>query len=219
MDREAPNSTLKKLANFLASTLVTGVVIAIPVYLAGLLLFKAAKSLSALVRPIAKLVPDWLPVEGLISWLLVLFVCFLVGLTFRIPAGRAAWGRLQTSLFHKIPGYDLIRSLAQRLAGESQDQAWKPALAEIEEALVPAFIIEEHEDGCFTVFVPSVPTPLAGAVYILTPDRVHPLNVPFTHVLKAVSRWGSGTKDLAAAMQGKKPPSSEAIRDDVRKVG
>jgi hypothetical protein len=29
-------------------------------------------------------------------------------------------------------------------------------------------------DGRFTVFVPSASTPLAGAVYILTGDRVHP---------------------------------------------
>ena len=78
-------------------------------------------------------------------------------------------------------------------------------VAEIEEALVPAFIIEELEDGRFTVFVPSVPTPLAGAVYILTSDRVHPLNVPFTQAIKAVSRWGEGAKDLAAAMETPPP--------------
>lgn len=47
-------------------------------------------------------------------------------------------------------------ALAQRLAGESSEATLKPALAEIEDALVPAFIIEEL-DGCLTVFVPSVP--------------------------------------------------------------
>jgi uncharacterized membrane protein len=219
MDRKAPNRTVTKLSKFIVSTLVTGILIAIPVYLAGLLLLKATKSVSALVAPIAKLLPQWLPAERLLALLLVLVACFLVGLTVRIPAGRAAWERVQNSLFHKIPGYDLLRSLAQRLAGESQDQAWKPALAEIEEALVPAFIIEELEDGRFTVFVPSVPTLLSGAIYILTPDRVHPLDVPFTHIFKAVSRWGSGSKDLAAAMQRKEPLSSETTRDDARKAG
>jgi uncharacterized membrane protein len=69
-------------------------------------------------------------------------------------------------------------------------------LAEIEEALVPAFIIEEFEDGRYTGFVPSIPTPFAGAVYVLDRKRVHPLDVPFTEALKAVSRWGSGAKDL-----------------------
>jgi len=73
--------------------------------------------------------------------------------------------------------------------------------AEIEEALVPAFIIEELEAGLFTVFVPSVPTALSGAVYILSQDRVHRVNVSVAHVIKAVSRWGSGSKDLVAAME------------------
>jgi uncharacterized membrane protein len=75
-------------------------------------------------------------------------------------------------------------------------------LVEIEEALVPAFIIEELDDGRYTIFVPSIPTPLAGAVYILDRKRVHPLDVPFTDALKTVSRWGSGAKDLVAAMEG-----------------
>jgi uncharacterized membrane protein len=52
------------------------------------------------------------------------------------------------------------------------------------------------------VFVPSIPTPFAGAVYILEHQRVHVLDVPFTQAVKAVSRWGSGSKELVAAMEG-----------------
>ena len=55
------------------------------------------------------------------------------------------------------------------MAGQGQENVWKPAFVEIEDALVPSFIIEEHDDGRFTVFVPSVPTPFAGAVYVLAP--------------------------------------------------
>ena len=109
---------------------------------------------------------------------------------------------MEKSFFDRMPGYALIRSLTQRLAGEDREAAWKPALAEVEVALVPAFIIEELGDGRFTVFVPSIPTPLAGAVYILSAERVHPLNVPFTQAIKTISRWGSGSKDLVAALEG-----------------
>jgi hypothetical protein len=80
------------------------------------------------------------------------------------------------------------------MAGESQEHAWQPALAEIEEGLVPAFIIEELEDGRFTIFVPSVPTPFAGAVYVLSRERVHPLDIPFTQAIQAVSRWDQAQK-------------------------
>jgi uncharacterized membrane protein len=147
------------------------------------------------------LLPEWFPAEKTFFLLLVLIVCFLIGVAVRTPIGRAIRERIEKSLFERIAGYPLFKSLTQRLAGESQTNTWKPALAEIEDALVPAFIIEELEDGRFTVFVPSVPTPFAGAVYVLSRERVHPVNVPFTQAIQAVSRWGSGSKDLVAAMR------------------
>jgi uncharacterized membrane protein len=87
------------------------------------------------------------------------------------------------------------------LAGDANENVWKPALVEIEDALVPAFIIEAHDDGRFTVFVPSVPTPFAGAVYILDATRVHPIDVPFAQAIQSISKWGSGSRDLVAAMK------------------
>jgi uncharacterized membrane protein len=185
------------------TTLVAGFLVIAPIYLAALLLLKALKSLIGLVQPIAKLLPAWLPAEQLLALVLILILCFLTGAGIRTRIGRAIWEQIEKSLFQRIPGYALFRSLAQRMAGESEETAWKPALAEIEGALVPSFIIEELDDGRLTVFVPSVPTPFAGAIYILSPDRVHPLNVPFTQAVKAISRWGSGCKDLVAAMEQK----------------
>jgi uncharacterized membrane protein len=191
---------MKFVREFLVSALVGGLLIVLPIYLAVLVLLKGMKSVAALVRPFTVLVPDWLPAENLLSLILVLFVCFLIGLAVRTRMGAKLRERIERSLFDRLPGYALFRSLTQRLAGEGREGAWKPALVEIEEALVPAFIIEELEDGRFTVFVPSVPTPFAGAVYILTPERVHALDVPFTQAIKPISRWGSGAKDLVAAM-------------------
>jgi len=192
---------MKRFGEFVGSAFVGGLLIVVPIYLAVLVLLKAMQSLGAFVKPFAMLLPEWLPAENLLSLLLVLMVCFLIGVAARMPAGRVIRERIEKSLFERIPGYALFRSLTQRMAGKDEENVWKPALAEIEEALVPAFIIEELEDGRFTVFVPSVPTPFAGAVYILTPERVHPLDVPFTQALKSVSRWGSGSKELVAAMK------------------
>ena len=186
---------------FVTSTLVGGLLIVVPVYLAVLLLLKGMKSVAGLVRPIAALLPDWIPAEGFFSLLLVLTICFLVGVAVRTRSGRAVRERMEVAFFERLPGYGLLRSLTQRLSGDSDESAWMPALVEIEEALVPAFIIETLDDGRFTVFVPSVPTPLAGAVYILRPERVHILDVPFTQAIRSISRWGSGSRDLVAAIR------------------
>jgi uncharacterized membrane protein len=186
---------------FVGRAMLRGFLIIIPIYLSILLLLKGMKSLTGLVRPLALLLPEWFPGEMALSLLLVLIICVLVGAVVQTRSGRSARERLEKTFFERIPGYALLRSLTQRVAGEDREQVWKPALAEIEDSLVPAFIIEKLDDGRYTVFVPSIPTPFAGAVYVLEAKRVHPLNVPFTQALQVISRWGSGAKDLVAAME------------------
>lgn len=192
---------MRYVREFITSAVVGGLFVVVPVYLAVLLLLKGMKSVGTLVRPFAALLPDWVPAQGIFSLLLVLALCCLVGIAVRTRSGRAIRERLEIVFFERLPGYGLLRSLTQRLAGDTDEGAWKPAMVEIEDALVPGFIIEEHEDGRFTVFVPSVPTPLAGAVYVLSRERVHALDVPFTQAIRTISQWGSGSRNLVAAMR------------------
>jgi len=199
---------VSRFAESLTSALVTGLIVVAPIYLGVLLLVKIMQSLAGVVRPVARLLPDWLPGESLLSLLLVLLLCLVIGFLVRTRAGQAM---LEHPVLEKLPGYTLFRSLTLRIAGRADNVAWKPALAEIEEALVPAFIIEELADGRYTVFVPSVPTPLAGAVYVLSRERVHPLSIGFARAIKTVSRWGEGSKELVAAMEDG-PPRTTADR-------
>src|SRR4030095_5782075 len=152
---------MKNFNKFVASAFLSGLLIIVPLYLSVLLALKAMKSVVGLVRPFASLLPEWLPAENLLSLLFVLIVCFLIGVAIRTSPGRAVRERIEKSLFERMPGYALIRSLTQRLVGKDEENVWKPALAEIEDALVPSFIIEELDDGRFTIFVPSLHTPLS----------------------------------------------------------
>jgi uncharacterized membrane protein len=192
---------MKNSFRYFVDTLVGGLLILIPIYLAALLMLKAMKSVGDLVRPLARILPDWVPAERALSFLLVIMICFLIGVAVRSRLGGLAHEYIEKSFFEKIPGYAVIRSLTHRMAGDEQENVWKPVMAEIEEALVPAFIIEEFEDGRYTVFVPSVPTPFAGTVYILERNRVHQLEASFTQALRVISRWGSGAKDLVLSSE------------------
>jgi hypothetical protein len=82
-----------------------------------------------------------------------------------------------------------------------ESEKFAPALVEIEDALVPAFVVEEHTDGRYTVFVPSAPTPAVGVVYIIARARVHIVDAPFMKTVKCISSWGVGSKDLVLAIR------------------
>jgi uncharacterized membrane protein len=192
---------MKQALVFVTRAVLAGLLIVVPIYLAVLLLLKGMKSVVGLVRPLALLLPDWVPAETALSLLLVLVICFAVGVAVRTRMGQAARDQVEKRFFERLPGYALLRSLTQQMAGKSGETIWKPVLFETDEGLLLAFIIEDIGDGRYAVFVPSIPTPLAGAVYIVDQKRVHLLDVPFSVAIKTVSRWGSGAKGLVAAMQ------------------
>lgn len=192
---------MRALAEFTKTTLIGGVLIILPIYIAVLLLAKALGGLLALVQPITATISPAVAFREVVAALALAAVCFAAGLLARTGPGLRAKDAFERAVLEKLPGYALLRGLTGRMAGVVDEPTFAPALVEIEEALVPALIIEELENGSYTVLVPSVPTPMAGALYILSRDRVHPVDVPFTTALKVFSKWGSGAGELVRAMR------------------
>jgi uncharacterized membrane protein len=192
---------VKTLAEFTRTTLIGGLLVILPVYVAVLLLAKTVQGLLGLLRPVAEQVPASVEFRQTVAILLLVCVCFLVGLIVRTGPGLRAKNACERAILEKLPGYTFLRGLAKRLAGESEEQTLQPALAELEDALVPALIVEELEDGSYTVLVPSAPTPMAGSVYILPRDRVHPVDIPFTKAIGVFSKWGTGAGEFVRAMR------------------
>jgi uncharacterized membrane protein len=192
---------MKPLVQFLKITLVGGLLVVLPLWVSLLLLFKAIKGAIAMLAPIAKLLPQTVVHEKVVALLLLLLICFGVGLLIRTELGKRIGDWLEKHLLGRLPGFSIVRGMVRQFAGEKEEQSFQPALVEIEEALVPAFIIEKHPDGQFTVFVSSSPTPMAGAIYILQPERVHPVDVPLRKAMVCVTKWGAGAAEMRSAMR------------------
>jgi len=77
---------MKKFCEFAGSAFLSGLLIVVPIYLSILLLLKAMQSVVGFVRPLAMLLPAWFPAERALSLLLVLIVCFLIGVAVRTAA-------------------------------------------------------------------------------------------------------------------------------------
>src|SRR5687767_15944707 len=113
---------MKQRLVFVGSSLLAGFLIVVPIYLAVLLLLKVMKSVVMLVRPVALLLPESVPAEMLLSLILVLVICFVIGMLVRTRIGKTIRERMETTLFERIPGYVLIRSIIQQLAGSSKEK-------------------------------------------------------------------------------------------------
>ena len=192
---------MKTLAEFTKTTLIGGILIILPIYVSLLLLIKAGAGLLALLKPITAGIPASVEFRQVVAALALFVLCFIAGLVVRTGPGLRAKNVFEQAVLERLPGYTLLRGLTGRITGRADDRSFAPALVEIEEALVPALIIEELENGSYTVLVPSVPTPMAGALYILPRRRVHPVDVPFAAALKVFTKWGTGAGEFVRAMQ------------------
>jgi len=93
---------------------------------------------------------------------------------------------------------------------QAQNDSFAPALVQLDDGFVPAFVVDRHADGRITVFVPAVPTPATGTLYIVDPARVHLIDVPLHKALAVISHWGAGSQELMAAMKDGGPTALAA---------
>jgi uncharacterized membrane protein len=208
---------MRALAEFTKTTLIGGVLIILPIYVAVLLVLKALTGLLAMLDPVTGSLPATVEFKKAAAIILLVAICFVVGLVVRTGPGLRAKNAFEHAVLEKLPGYTFFRGLAKRLTGSSEEQKLQPALVEIEEALVPALIVEALEDGSYTVLVPSAPTPMAGSIYILAHDRVHPVDIPLTAAISVFSKWGTGAGEFVRAMTA--PAKLAAIGSPAKAVG
>ena len=209
---------MKGLAELTKTTLVGGLLVVLPIYLTVLLLAKTLAGLLRLLAPVTATVPGDGQLRQVIAILIVLAVCIVAGIVVRTGPGLRAKNALERSLLDRIPGYALLRGLAERLSGDEREGAFRPAMVELEEALALGFIIEELDDGRYTVLVPSVPTPAAGSLFIMARERVHLLDVPFTQAVKVISQWGAGAGELARGCPSA-PELGPPLHENTRNTG
>jgi uncharacterized membrane protein len=194
---------MKRLTEFVKMTLIGGVLVVLPIWVTVLLLLKAINGALSVLRPIAKMLPQGVVHEDLVALALLLVICFVTGVMIRTQPVQRLGQWLERRVLEKMPGYTLVRGMTRQLAGTDEETTFQPALVELEDALVPAFIVEKLADGQFTVFVSSSPTPMAGTVYILRPERVHPVEVPLAKAMVSITQWGAGSGKWLAAMRPK----------------
>jgi uncharacterized membrane protein len=189
---------MKALLGFVKTTLVGGLLFLVPLAVTLLVLQKAIGALSKLVKPIA----DEIPVETvagihmrqLLSALILVLVGFVAGLFARTRPARKLTQYLEQVVLRKLPAYRLLKDEAAAATGESREL--QVALARFDDNTVLGFIVEPPVNGIVTVFVPSAPTPAAGAFYYLPEDRVQKVDATVADAAKVVRQLGAGSSQL-----------------------
>lgn len=193
---------MKRVTEFLKSTLIGGVLVILP---AGILLF-ALVWVYGIIRkaigPLTRLLMENSPFEGYLADLLVIaflvLLCFTMGFIVRTRIGRWTYVFLESRLFVRAPGYSLIKETVSQFFGRKKSPFSQVALVQLfgNETLVTAFVTDEHDDGSMTVFVPTGPNPTSGNIYHMPQKYVHPVNTRVEDAMRSIISCGAGSSAL-----------------------
>ena len=180
---------MKQLLTFLKATLLGGVIFVLPAWLAVLLVAKALTKLQVLVKPVSTHLPESVGHPRLLAVILLLALCFVIGLIIQTAIGAQVKRMVERRVLEKLPGYTTLRGFAAQLSEFEKTSNFQPALIEIEDALMPGFLVEQHTNDRCTVFVPSVHyADGRGPLY----HRYQPCaSIPAgIKVMQCTSKWG-----------------------------
>jgi uncharacterized membrane protein len=193
---------MSKAKEFFKSAVIGGLLVVLPL---AIFLF-AIKWVFGLVRagiaPITALVMSTSPLQGVVVDIavivLLLLVCFAVGVLVRTRLGKWMYALLEAKVLLKAPGYSLIKETVAQFVGNKKSPFSSVALAQLygNETMASAFITDAHDDGSFTVFVPTGPNPTSGNIYHLPGKYVHPVDIPVEDAMRSIISCGAGSAAL-----------------------
>ena len=193
---------MKGVADFVKTCIVGGFFGILPILLTVFVLAEAVDILDGISAPLAEKLPikelGGATAAQIVALILIVAACFLAGLLLRTRFGTWSTGLVEGVVLNRLPGYPLLKTMSQRLGGREEGTLFSAALADLHgtEARVFVFIVEDHDDGRYTVLVPNAPTPNVGTLYVLPRERVTRLSAPAASAVNCFMQWGVGSKQL-----------------------
>ncbi len=212
---------MNRFKHFFGQSFIGGVLVIAPVTVLLLAMGWAVNTVQALIAPLTEpLVKATNAPPLFIDFLviiLILLTCFVVGTLVATKTGSFLENYFDRHLSRFAPGYRLIRDIFRQFLGNNENSPFsrgEVAIVQLYGANSPsratAIITSRHDNGWYTVFVPTGPNPTSGFVYHLPPECVclRP-DIKLDNAFKTIIACGAGSADLDLARSFN--PSTEKL--------
>lgn len=172
-----------------------GLCVIIPLVIVGLVFVKLAEILEKVAKPLGLDSYLGATLVIVVAVLVILLACFLIGL---LVQKALSFNTFEEKVLKRVPGYEIIATIVKGFSSSNDTKKFPSVMIDLygSGAAVLGFIMEEHDDGLFTVFVPSSPVLTVGNVYIVKAEQAFLLDAKGQDVADCLSKWGVGSKKL-----------------------
>lgn len=191
---------------FIKTTTLGGVIVVLPLGILLMVFSWIWRLITGAIAPVTDAIsgdqaPAWhhLTVNGL-AIVVILAGCFVIGLAVRTAFGRFVQSTLEERILKRLPGYQLSKETVLALLGGGRSPFSRVALCRLfdNDTLVTGFVTDDHEDGGYSVFVPTGPNPTSGGIFHPRAEQVTIVDQPPNDAMRTIISCGAGSAKLLA---------------------
>ena len=128
--------------------------------------------------------------------MIVIAFCFFVGLFVRTRSGKQIYQFFEQSVLARLPFYNTIKETVKQLFSATGKSFSQVVIAEVMGTKMTGFVTHEHENGLYTVFVPTAPNPTNGYIFHLRKEQLDFLEVKAEDAMRTIIGVGTGSEIL-----------------------
>ena len=193
---------MRNLKVFIRTTFLGGFLVVLPIVILLIVLNWLFETLTGYIKPITNILIETARFNefaaAFFALLLIILVFFLVGLVIKTEIGKITFKNFEQKFLRRVFGYKIIKETVLQIFGEEKQLFKAVALVKIfgNETRMTAFVTDEHDDGSYTIFIPSGPAPTGGFVYHVMKEQIQIVDVPVEQALRTILSLGAGSKKL-----------------------
>ena len=190
---------INRIKNFLLTTFLGGAIVILPITIFVFLFKLIFNFINRILEPLS----NWINVNHRMNEILVDLIaiaaivafCFMVGLFVKTQIGNNLFSYIETEWLKKLPLYNTIKEIVQQFSGAKKTPFKQVILADVfnSGAKMTGFVTDEHENGNYTIFVPTAPNPTNGFIFHVTKEQIEFLDVNTEDAMRSVIGMGVGS--------------------------
>ena len=187
---------MKKLWSNLKSTILSGILFLLPVFVVMLILQKLYGKLTGFGAQMASMLGlksvAGIGAASIATTVILLALFYLSGLIVKVAFISNFMGWVEKTFLQHIPGYLGYKvKMEEKLLPKMENRT--AALIQVGEILRPGFLVNRDQGKC-VVFVPNTPDTNTGEVWVVEESRVRELGKADDAFLNGIRHSGRGLK-------------------------
>jgi uncharacterized membrane protein len=195
---------VSRLRSFLGTSLLGGLTVLLPIGIFIAVAVWIFRLLDDLVQPVTSVLIRHAKLGDIVAFAatLAIFVllCFMTGALVKTQIGRFLHLTFEDKILRALPGYRMIRETVLQILGKGMLPFTAVALVcPFGGVFLTAFVVDRHENGWYSVFVPTGPNPTSGNILHVPAEKVTIVDVPIEVAMRSVIACGAGSAPLLTA--------------------